>query len=112
MKLLPYCPTTNVGTARVVVVELFSRGCVIVSETKGRARTEIRTFGTMTDDLLALADWLATEGVTHVAMESTGVYWKAPFNLCDSGLTSRWATTRTRVYRSVCSGVNWNPSDP
>ncbi|HLZ23960.1 MAG TPA: hypothetical protein VKQ30_17750 [Ktedonobacterales bacterium] len=56
MKLLPYCPTTNVGTARVVVVELFSRGCVIVSETKGRARTEIRTFGTMTDDLLALAD--------------------------------------------------------
>ena len=54
--------------------------CVIVSETKGRARKEIRTFGTMTDDLLALADWLATEGVTHVAMESTGVYWKAPFN--------------------------------
>jgi transposase len=47
--------------------------CVIVSDTKGHARKEIRTFGTTTDDLLALADWLATEGVTHVAMENTGV---------------------------------------
>jgi transposase len=46
--------------------------CIIVSEAK-RARKETRTFGTMTDDLLALADWLSTEGVTHVAMESTGV---------------------------------------
>ena len=57
--------------------------CVIVSQTKGPPRKEIRTFGTMTDDLLALADWLAAEGVTHVAMESTGVYWKAPFNLLE-----------------------------
>ncbi len=57
--------------------------CVIVSETKGPPRKEIRTFGTMTDDLLALADWLVSEGVTHVAMESTGVYWKAPFNLLE-----------------------------
>src|SRR4030088_812635 len=39
-----------------------------------QSREEIRTFGTMTDDLLALADWLAAEGVTHVAMESTGVF--------------------------------------
>jgi transposase len=37
----------------------------------------------MTDDLLGLADWLAVEGVTHVAMESTGVSWKAPFNLLE-----------------------------
>ncbi len=37
----------------------------------------------MTDDLLALADWLIAEGVRHVAMESTGVYWKAPFNLLE-----------------------------
>src|SRR6266508_1596124 len=57
--------------------------CVIVSETKGPPRKEIRTFGTMTDDLLALADWLASKAVTHVAMESTGVYWKAPFNLLE-----------------------------
>jgi transposase len=37
----------------------------------------------MTDDLLALADWLAAEGVTHVAMESTGVFWKPLFNLLE-----------------------------
>src|SRR6266496_855148 len=57
--------------------------CVIASDTKGPPHKEIRTYGTMTDDLLALADWLASEGVTHVAMESTGVYWKAPFNLLE-----------------------------
>ncbi len=48
-----------------------------------QSRKEIRTFGTMTDDLLALADWLAAETVTHVAMESTGVFWKPLFNLLE-----------------------------
>jgi transposase len=57
--------------------------CVIISDPKGPPRKQIRTFGTMTDDLLALADWLAAEGVTHVGMESTGVYWKAPYNLLE-----------------------------
>jgi transposase len=38
------------------------------------SRTE--TFGTMTEDLIALRDWLHAQGVTHVALESTGVYWK------------------------------------
>jgi transposase len=37
---------------------------------------ELRTFGTMTTELLALADWLTDAGVTHIAMESTGEYWK------------------------------------
>jgi transposase len=39
----------------------------------------IQTFGTTTSDLLALRDWLAAHGVTHVAMESTGVYWKCVY---------------------------------
>jgi transposase len=38
----------------------------------------------MTRDLLALADWLEEHGITHVAMESTGVYWKPIFNLFES----------------------------
>ena len=42
-------------------------------------QSEVRTFGTMTVDLLALRDWLVAEGVTLVGMESTGVYWKPPF---------------------------------
>jgi transposase len=51
---------------------------------KGREPSkEIRTFGTMTPDLLELVDWLNARGVTHVAMESTGVYWKPVWNLLE-----------------------------
>lgn len=46
-------------------------------------RKEIRSFGTMTEDLLQLSDWLIEQGVTHVAMESTGVYWKPIWNLLE-----------------------------
>ena len=42
---------------------------------------EIRQFGTMTKDLLALLDWLVSEGCTQVAVESTGVYWKPVYNI-------------------------------
>ena len=44
---------------------------------------ETRTFGTMTRDILQLADWLAAAGVTHVALESTGSYWKPVYNLLE-----------------------------
>lgn len=47
-------------------------------------RREVRTFSTMTDDLLRLSDWLTAEGCTHVAIESTGVYWKPVFNILES----------------------------
>src|SRR3712207_611555 len=57
--------------------------CVVVSGAGTRPRKELRTFGTMTPDLLALADWLAEQGVTHVAMESTGVYWQPIYNLLE-----------------------------
>ncbi len=57
--------------------------CVLLSGPTGQPRREVRTFGTMTDDLLALGDWLATEGVTHVAMEATGSYWKPIWNLLE-----------------------------
>ena len=55
--------------------------CRIVPGPEGQPTKEIRTFGTMTAELLALGDWLAEGGVTHVAMESTGVYWKPVWNL-------------------------------
>jgi transposase len=44
---------------------------------------EIRRFGTMTNELLTLSDWLEREGCTHVAMESTGVYWKPVYNILE-----------------------------
>jgi transposase len=46
-------------------------------------RRQTREFGTSTKDLLALSDWLRSCGVTHVAMESTGVYWKPVWNLLE-----------------------------
>jgi transposase len=44
---------------------------------------EIRTFETMTDDLILLADWIKDRGCSHAAMESTGVYWKPIYNLLE-----------------------------
>ena len=49
----------------------------------GKVHAETRKFGTMTRELLALSDWLASQGVTHVAMESTGVFWKPVFNILE-----------------------------
>lgn len=46
-------------------------------------RSTVRTFGTTTRDLEALAKWLSSEEVTHVAMESTGVYWKPIWNVLE-----------------------------
>jgi transposase len=50
--------------------------CLLTPGPRAKPVKEVRTFGTMTDDLLALADWLTAAGCTHVAMESTGVLWK------------------------------------
>jgi transposase len=49
----------------------------------GATHSQVRTFRTMTADLIELADWLDAEGVTHVALESTGVYWKPVFHLLE-----------------------------
>jgi transposase len=57
---------------------------IIVPGPKPSGYQETRTFGTMTVDLLTLSDWLLAHGVTHVAMESTGEYWKPVFNLLES----------------------------
>jgi transposase len=48
---------------------------------------EVKEFGTLTRDLLALSDWLTEAGVTHVAMESTGEYWKPVYNLLEGPCT-------------------------
>ncbi len=57
--------------------------CLLVAEQGGAPRKEVRTFGTMTEDLLGLVDWLAGAGCTHVAMESTGSFWKLLYNLLE-----------------------------
>ena len=57
--------------------------CRVTPGADGRPAKELRTFGTLTRELLALADWLDEGGVTIVAMESTGVYWKPIVNLLE-----------------------------
>jgi transposase len=56
---------------------------IIVPDGQGGLRKEVRTFSTMTADLLGLSDWLLSFGVTHVAMESTGEYWKPIYNILE-----------------------------
>jgi transposase len=58
--------------------------CVVTPGQRKQPNQEVRQFGTMTGDLLALADWLRDCGVTHVAMESTGVYWKPVWNILET----------------------------
>ena len=52
--------------------------CVRLSHADGHVQQQVRTFGTMTADLLALSDWLASCAVEQVAMESTGVFTLPP----------------------------------
>ena len=74
--LYPRCCGLDVHKKTVVA-------CAITPEGK-----EIRTFKTMTSDLLELADWIDAKKITHVAMESTGVYWHPIYNILEGlGLT-------------------------
>lgn len=61
--------------------------CTIVPGSGQQVTKEVRTFETTTDALEALADWLAAAGCTHVAMESTGVYWQPVWNLLEDRFT-------------------------
>jgi transposase len=61
--------------------------CVRVPGAQGERAQHVRTFGTTAAELLALRDWLEAHGVTHVAMESTGVYWKPIFYVLEEAFT-------------------------
>jgi transposase len=58
--------------------------CRLTPGPKGQPAREVRSFGTTTRELLALADWLAEAAVSHVAMESTGSYWKPIYNILEA----------------------------
>ncbi len=59
--------------------------CIRSLNKQGKVSEEVKTFGTMTRDLLSLHDWMKSQGVTHVAMESTGVFWKPVWNILEGG---------------------------
>jgi transposase len=60
--------------------------CALTPDGKGGWQKTLATFSTMTADLLRLSDWLSENGCTHVAMESTGEYWRPVFNILESTL--------------------------
>lgn len=59
----------------------------LITQPDGRVQQQTRIFATMTSDLLALDDWLRAQGITVVAMESTGVFWHPIFNILEEGRT-------------------------
>ena len=61
----------------------FVVACLIWYTEDGEQHKELQRFPTLTPDLLRLVDWLQAAGCTHVALESTGVYWKPLFNLME-----------------------------
>jgi len=61
----------------------FVVACLLTTSPEGMVHKEIRTYSAMTNDLLALADWLRAEDCGPVVMESTGSYWRPVFNLLE-----------------------------
>lgn len=68
--------------------------CLLIGSLSQKPKVTIKTFSTMTCDLLKLKDWLEQEGCTHVAIESTGVYWKPVFNIIEESMTVVLANAR------------------
>jgi transposase len=76
--MYPRCAGLDLGKDALVA-------CVRIH---GRAvQHEVRTFGTTTRELLALVAWLTEHGVTHVAMEATGTYWKSVWHMLEEDFT-------------------------
>jgi len=73
----PRCAGLDVHKKTVVA-------CAITPDPSGGWRKQIQSFTTMTADLLKLSEWLSARDCTHVAMESTGEYWKPVFNILEA----------------------------
>jgi transposase len=77
--IFTHCAGVDVHKKRITA-------CRVIPDPTGQQADgllELRDFGTVTHELLALSDWLTAGGITHVAMESTGEYWKPVFNLLE-----------------------------
>jgi transposase len=84
------CAGIDIGKAEVVVA-------VHTPGPDGRPQRQVRTYTTMTRELLALRDWLVAEGVSRVAMEATGVYWKPVFYLLEADIAECWLLNAQHV---------------
>lgn len=78
--LYTHCAGLDVHKKTVVV-------CCLTPAQDGTLKRELRTFSTMTQDLLALSDWLSSLGITHVALEATGEFWKPLYTILEACFT-------------------------
>jgi len=78
MELLhPHCAGLDVHKETVVAC--------IRHMVDGKVTTEVKSFSTTTQELMELSDWLSSQGVTHIAMEATGVFWKPVWHILSDG---------------------------
>ncbi|HEX8892925.1 MAG TPA: IS110 family transposase [Terriglobales bacterium] len=75
--------------------------CSLIVLKSGKVHKEIRTFGTTTRELLALREWLLSQGCTHVAMESTGVYWKPVYAILEGEGTFKIVVANAQHVKKV-----------
>jgi transposase len=68
--------------------------CIIFPDDKGEEQSDVKVFGTFTDDLIRLRDWLAEHNCPVVAMESTGVYWRPVHNVLEDSVAVVLANAR------------------
>ena len=88
------CAGVDVHKKTVVV-------CVITPDKQGQRQKEQRTFSTMMPDLVRMRQWFQSLGVTHVAMESTGSFWKPIFNILELIVRS-FFWRKNRVHSPLC----------
>lgn len=91
--------------ADIHFTQVISRGCgmdihkkVVVATVQGEGISkETRTYSTFTSSLLQLREWLVSLGITHVAMESTGVYWKPIYNVFEGHISNIWIVNARHI---------------
>ena len=101
------CAGIDIGQATVAVT-------VLVGSTQQHTRTITRTFRTLTRELLEWCAWLLAEQVTHVGMESTGIYWKPVYALLEKAFemivgnatTSRMCQDEKRTSKTASGSGN------
>lgn len=74
--LYPRCAGCDVQKKTIKV-------CLLSPDANGQRQKDFRTYGTTTEEVLTLSDWLKEQGCTQVAMEGTGVYWNPIYNLLE-----------------------------
>jgi transposase len=75
--------------------------CLLIVSGSGKVHKQVRTFGTTTRELVSLREWLVSEGCTHVAMESTGVYWKPVYAILEGEGTFKIVVANAQHVKKV-----------